>query len=123
MTKQTVKGIALIVLILIGMLIIGKVFKGSGASDVDKELTMSKEVIKAKDETIKAIQGERDAYELVSIEKDKSLAAHEKNDSMYLQTIKNNQPKYTANEKKSTDITKHVNDLDHDALLREIADY
>jgi hypothetical protein len=113
----------IIALVLIVILLLIKVLRGSGAGDVDKDLERTMELVRAKDETIKAVQRERDAYILMNGEKDKSIAAHEQRDSVLLQTLVNNQQKYQVNEKKSTDVVKHVNDLDHGALLREIAEY
>jgi hypothetical protein len=108
---------------LIVILLLVKVFRGSGAGDVDKELQMTMHVVRAKDETIKAVQRERDAYVLMNQEKDRSIAAHEQIDSVLRQALINNQQKYRVNEKKSADVVKHVSDLDHDALLREISEY
>jgi hypothetical protein len=111
------------VLSLIVILLLVKVFRGGGAGDVDKELQMTMQVVRAKDETIKAVQRERDAYVLMNAEKDKSIVAHEQIDSVLRQALIDNQKKYQVNEKKSADVVKHVSDLDHDALLREITEY
>jgi hypothetical protein len=113
----------IIALALIVILLLIKVLKGSGAGDVDKDLEKTMELVRAKDETIKAVQRERDAYILMNQEKDKSIAAHEQIDSVLRQALIDNQKKYQVNEKKSADVVKHVSDLDHDALLREITEY
>jgi len=115
--SQIVTWSLLAIVAIIGIILLIRIFKGSSTD------SQYLETIKAQQETIKAIQGERDALNLVDAEKDKSIAAHNKVDSLLLQTLNNNQQKYKANDKKGTDITKHVNDLDHESLLREISDY
>lgn len=106
-------------LVLIVVLLLVSLFSGKGSTDN----STYKELIKAKDETIKAIQGERDAYILLTQEKDKSIAVSERKDSVLLQTIINNQAKYTANEKRYQNIPFVVSNWSKDSLRLAISRY
>ncbi len=73
-----------------------------------------KQVIEAKDETIKAVEMQRDILLNLRVEADRK-------DSLLVEALKNNQPKYKANDKKLQTITTDVNSYTKDELRREYA--
>jgi hypothetical protein len=75
-----------------------------------------KEVIKAKDETIKAIQRERDAYIEIKAE-------YKKQDSLLQLILLENKNKLKANDKKLKDIPVTVTNLSKEELRRAIIEY
>ncbi len=75
-----------------------------------------KELIEAKDETIKAVGMQRDL--LLTF-----IAAADKKDSILVEALKSNQPKYKANDKKLQDVIANVNNYTKDELRRAFAEY
>src|SRR5687768_13689478 len=75
-----------------------------------------KELIKAKDETIKAIQRERDAYIEIKAE-------YKKQDSLLQLILVENKNKLKVNEKKLKDIPVTVVNLSKEELRRAIIEY
>ncbi len=68
-----------------------------------------KELIKAKDETIKAIENQRDIYKGLIAEKDLQIEQHFKNDSLLLEKSKQIQIRYDK-------IPVYINSLDREGL-------
>lgn len=97
--KYSVIGVVVIVFLI---LLVG-VFR----SFRNKELNTHEDVIKAKDQTIEAIKESREAYQLVIVEKEKTILQLQKRDSTIQVNYINNQNAYKS----------------IDAKLRNIPDY
>lgn len=112
MTKQQkiLYGVAGVVIILTAIIVI-TIFRSTRSSD-----SGYKQLIEAKDETIKAYREQREALTKLSDEKDKNIAASEKQDSIILTLLLNNKPKYIINDKKSENIPAAVRSLSKDSL-------
>lgn len=104
----------LILVVIIGAVLLTMFFKGSG--NIDELIKAKDETIKAQDKAMQAIRGERDAYVLMNKEKDKSIAESERKDSLYHLAIINNQPKIKANEKRYENIPAVVSSWSKDSL-------
>lgn len=75
-----------------------------------------KELIKSKDETIKAIEGQRDIYKQVIAEKNRELEQHFKNDSILAKQSKQLTVKYEK-------IPVYINSLDREGIRNAITNY
>lgn len=104
MTKAQVIKYSLIGLFSIGGLLIVLTFIKNNRPGIDY-----KELVKAKDETIKAIQGQRDIYKELNEEKDRQISEHEKKDSILLIQAKQLKVIYEK-------IPVYINSLDRDGL-------
>lgn len=74
------------------------------------------ELIKAKDETIKAIQEQRDIYKQLNAEKDERIEQHFKNDSILITQSKQLNIKYEK-------IPVYINSLDRENLRSAVWNY
>jgi len=83
-----------------------------------------KDVVAAKDESIKILKEQRDMYLPVIEQLNKSIDAHEKKDSVLNELFISNQKKYKANDAKLSDISNRINRIsgNNDSLRRAIAD-
>lgn len=75
-----------------------------------------RELVAAKDQTIQHLM--QDNQQL-----DVSISEHKKTDSLLLERLLANQPKYIANEKKLKEVATAVHALDRDQLRREFTNY
>lgn len=75
-----------------------------------------KELIKAKDETIKAIQEQRDIYKQLNAEKDLQIEQHFKNDSILMVRSRQLNVKYEK-------IPVYINSLDRENLRTAVYNY
>jgi len=113
MDKATKIKYAVLALLAIAVLILGisliTAFKNKGDNHY-------KELIKAKDETIKAIQEQRDVYKQVIEEKNSQLAQHYRNDSILMVQSKQLTIKYEK-------IPVYINSLDREGLRTKVWEY
>lgn len=79
-------------------------------------ITAYDKAIEAKDQVITIINDHN--YDL-----DKRILDHQLIDSILLQSLLNNQPRYKANDKKLQDINRTVPDYTKEQLRRELSDY
>lgn len=82
-----------------------------------------RDVLKAKDETIAAIQRERDALLQAREDLTRAIEANRRKDSALQVLYLANRKNITANEAKYKDIAAHVRGLSKDSLRRAIYDY
>ena len=114
--------IALVILALI-VFLMGIFIKGLLARLDQARLTAAgaearalRELVAAKDQTIQHLM-------LDNVQLDASNADHRKTDSLLLERLLANQPKYVANEKKLKEVAAAVHSLDRDQLRREFTNY
>lgn len=114
MDKATKIKYAVLALLAISVLVLGismiTAFKNKGNGDYYKEL------IQAKDETIKAVQVQRDIYKEVIEDKNRELGQHFKNDSILATQSKRLTIKYES-------IPNNINSLDREGLRAEFHNY
>lgn len=102
--------LAVVAIIIIALLI--SVLRGTRQRDD----TVFRELIKAKDETILSEKAHRESLE-------KQAEERHVTDSLLTIAIENNKPKYITNDKKFNDIPAVVRDLTKDELRRSAIDY
>lgn len=113
MTKETKIFIIILLALVIGAtILISNIISSFKKTDTGNY----KELIEAKDETIQAVKGQRDI--LLTY-----IAAADKKDSILVEALKSNQPKYKANDKKLQDVIADVNNYTKDELRRAFAEY
>lgn len=117
LNKENIKiGLIVLVVILTSALLVSVFRKGKTPDDNKALFDAYAKIIQAKDETIKVHERIQAGYEA-----DKQIQY--KRDSILIQLITNNQPKYVENEKKYNRIPAVVSDYSKDELRREVSNY
>ncbi len=117
--KQNIALVILIASVLVMALFIRGLMAKLDAARVTAagaEAKALRELVKAKDETIQHLMEDNQ-------KQDASIAEHRKTDSLLLERLTANQPKYAANEKKLKQVVTAVYDLDRNQLRGEYTNY
>lgn len=117
LNKENIKiGLIVLVVIITSALLVSTFRKGKTPDDNKPLHDAYERIIQAKDETIKAHEKIQAGYE-------EEKKVQYKRDSVLIQLISNNQPKYVENEKKYNRIPAVVSDYSKDELRREVSSY
>lgn len=90
-----------------------------------KEVSTNEAVIKAKDETIKAIQGEREAYKIMANDKANTINMLQQKDSVLIVQLSKTQPIYKRIDEKINSIPAYINRIasNDDSIKRAFAEF
>jgi len=121
MTKQQkiFGGVVLVAVIAIVFLLY-MLFK---PAPVNKEVELTKQLIEAKNETITAVKGEREAWEQYAASKDTMIAYLKSQTALSLEAVAKNKVFYIENKKKYEAIPGNVRNLSKDSLRRAVVEF